>query len=149
MNGFMLMSKPLYVSLAQQKEHRKALLASQFMTRLTAMQMQHMRIVYPPGSYFAPPMHAGVVLAHPTHNARQVRTMSMLESVAPQDQKRILGRCLFPIIQRIYPNLANQLTAVLLQHDNSELLHILEHNESLETKLNEAMTVLDNSTAKS
>ena len=76
-------------------------------------------------------------------------TMSMLESVAPQDQKRILGRCLFPIIQRIYPNLANQLTAVLLQHDNSELLHILEHNESLETKLNEAMTVLDNSTAKS
>ena len=76
-------------------------------------------------------------------------TASMLASAAPQDQKQMLGERLFPLIQRMYPDMAGKITGMLLEIDNSELVHMLEHNESLETKLNEAMTVLDNSTAKS
>lgn len=40
MNGNILISKPLYVALAQRKEDRKAHLASQYMQRLTSIRLQ-------------------------------------------------------------------------------------------------------------
>merc|ERR1739847_192565 len=40
MNGRIIVSKPLYVALAQRKEDRKAHLASQYMQRVTGMRMQ-------------------------------------------------------------------------------------------------------------
>lgn len=40
MNGRILVSKPLYVALAQRKEDRKAHLASQYMQRLASMRLQ-------------------------------------------------------------------------------------------------------------
>ena len=42
MNGRIIVSKPLYVALAQRKEDRKAHLASQYMQRVTGMRMQQM-----------------------------------------------------------------------------------------------------------
>ena len=38
MNGVIIVSKPLYVALAQRKEDRRAHLASQYMQRMTNMQ---------------------------------------------------------------------------------------------------------------
>lgn len=40
MNGRIVVSKPLYVALAQRKEDRKAHLASQYMQRMAGMRMQ-------------------------------------------------------------------------------------------------------------
>lgn len=40
MNGRIIVSKPLYVALAQRKEDRKAHLASQYMQRLQSMRIQ-------------------------------------------------------------------------------------------------------------
>merc|ERR1712131_381082 len=40
MNGRIIVSKPLYVALAQRKEDRKAHLASQYMQRVTGLRMQ-------------------------------------------------------------------------------------------------------------
>ena len=40
MNGHILISKPLYVALAQRKEDRKAHLAAQYMQRMAGMRMQ-------------------------------------------------------------------------------------------------------------
>merc|ERR1712186_275297 len=40
MNGRILVSKPLYVALAQRREDRKAHLASQYMQRIASMRMQ-------------------------------------------------------------------------------------------------------------
>lgn len=40
MNGRILVSKPLYVALAQRKEERKAQLAAQHMQRIAGMRMQ-------------------------------------------------------------------------------------------------------------
>merc|ERR1711894_224030 len=49
MNGRIIVSKPLYVALAQRKEDRKAHLASQYMQRVTGMRMQQMgqQMAYP------------------------------------------------------------------------------------------------------
>ena len=69
-------------------------------------------------------------------------TASMLAAAAPQDQKQMLGERLFPLIQRMYPDLAGKITGMLLEIDNSELLHMLEHHESLKAKVDEAVAVL-------
>jgi polyadenylate-binding protein len=75
-------------------------------------------------------------------------TASMLASAAPQDQKQMLGERLFPLIQRMYPDLAGKITGMLLEIDNSELLHMLEHHESLKSKVDEAVAVLQAHQAK-
>ena len=58
MNGRILVSKPLYVALAQRREDRKAHLASQYMQRVAGMRMQQMGQMYQPSgaSYFMPQM---------------------------------------------------------------------------------------------
>jgi polyadenylate-binding protein len=69
-------------------------------------------------------------------------TASMLAAALPADQKQMLGERLFPLIESMYPNLAGKITGMLLEIDNSELLHMLEHNESLKSKVEEAVAVL-------
>merc|ERR1712136_486153 len=65
-------------------------------------------------------------------------TASMLAAAPPQEQKQMLGERLFPLIQNMYPELAGKITGMLLEIDNSELVHMLEHNESLKGKVDEA-----------
>jgi polyadenylate-binding protein len=72
----------------------------------------------------------------------------MLAAAAPQEQKQMLGERLFPMIQRMYPDSAGKITGMLLEIDNSELLHMLEHNESLKAKVDEAVAVLQAHQAK-
>lgn len=69
-------------------------------------------------------------------------TASMLAAAQPAEQKQMLGERLFPLIESMYPNLAGKITGMLLEIDNSELLHMLEHNESLKSKVEEAVAVL-------
>ncbi|XP_048248944.1 polyadenylate-binding protein 4-like [Haliotis rufescens] len=75
-------------------------------------------------------------------------TASMLAAAPPQEQKQMLGERLFPLIQRMYPELAGKITGMLLEIDNSELLHMLESNESLKAKVDEAVAVLQAHQAK-
>lgn len=69
-------------------------------------------------------------------------TASMLAAAQPAEQKQMLGERLFPLIEQMYPALAGKITGMLLEIDNSELLHMLEHNESLKSKVEEAVAVL-------
>jgi len=69
-------------------------------------------------------------------------TASMLAAAPPQEQKQMLGERLFPLIQAMYPDLAGKITGMLLEIDNSELVHMLEHQESLKGKVDEAVAVL-------
>ena len=62
-------------------------------------------------------------------------TASMLAAAPPQEQKQMLGERLFPLIQHMYPDLAGKITGMLLEIDNSELLHMLESKESLKAKV--------------
>lgn len=75
-------------------------------------------------------------------------TASMLAAAQPQEQKQMLGERLFPLIQCMYPSLTGKITGMLLEIDNSELLHMLEHNESLKAKVEEAVAVLQAHEAK-
>merc|ERR1712126_62677 len=278
MNGRIIVSKPLYVALAQRKEDRKAHLASQYMQRVTGMRMQQMgqQMAYPQQGYFVqapmpqpqrffnqaqanvrgaqprwpqqprgaiPPgqmpmgMNAGfrtrgpsgprmnqaqaaaaaAMVARPmgqqvmpammrgvgqipphlaaaaaqnpamvavnqqaavaaaaaaqqaaaqaaavkqnapranykyapgVRNPAQVMAMGGPQPV-PQQQKQMLGERLFPLIQNMYPELAGKITGMLLEIDNSELVHMLEHNESLKGKVDEAVAVLQAHQSKS
>uniref|UniRef100_A0A7N8WV07 Polyadenylate-binding protein n=1 Tax=Mastacembelus armatus TaxID=205130 RepID=A0A7N8WV07_9TELE len=62
-------------------------------------------------------------------------TASMLAAAPPQEQKQMLGERLFPLIQAMHANLAGKITGMLLEIDNSELLHMLESHESLRSKV--------------
>lgn len=75
-------------------------------------------------------------------------TSSMLAEAGPQQQKQMLGERLFPLIQRMHADLAGKITGMLLEMDNSELLHMLESNDSLKLKVDEAVQVLQAHQAK-
>ena len=75
----------------------------------------------------------------------------MLAAAPMQEQKQMLGERLFPLIQversldkmltygflqRQHADLAGKITGMLLEIDNSELLHMLEDSASLQGKVN-------------
>ncbi|KAL6036536.1 hypothetical protein STEG23_018970 [Scotinomys teguina] len=60
----------------------------------------------------------------------------------------LLGERLFPLIQAMHPTLAGKITGMLLEIDNSELLHMLESPESLRSKVDKAVAVLQAHQAK-
>lgn len=72
-------------------------------------------------------------------------TISALAQLSEEEQKRTLGERLFPLVQAIYPTLAQKLTGMLLGVDNAEVIHLLESKESLRAKLEEGISVLKNS----
>lgn len=59
------------------------------------------------------------------------------------DQKRYLGENLFPFVQAQAPQVAGKVTGMLLEMDNSELLHLLESPDVLKVKVAEAVAVLE------
>jgi len=90
-----------------------------------------------PGQLQAPQAAQAVVV-----QGQEPLTSTMLAAAAPQEQKQMLGERLFPLIARMYPDLAGKITGMLLEIDNSELLHMLESHESLKSKVDEAVAVL-------
>ena len=62
-------------------------------------------------------------------------TSTMLATAPPQEQKQMLGERLFPLISSMHSDLAGKITGMLLEIDNSELLHMLESKESLTAKV--------------
>ncbi|KAA0713754.1 Embryonic polyadenylate-binding protein B [Triplophysa tibetana] len=92
----------------------------------------------------APVVHQ---VAHNIEPAVHVRgqeplTASMLAAAPLKEQKQLLGERLYPLIQAMHPTLAGKITGMLLEIDNSELLHMLESPESLHSKVEEAVAVL-------
>uniref|UniRef100_A0A8C0XT31 Polyadenylate-binding protein n=1 Tax=Cyprinus carpio carpio TaxID=630221 RepID=A0A8C0XT31_CYPCA len=75
-------------------------------------------------------------------------TASMLAAAPLKEQKQLLGERLYPLIQASHPTLAGKITGMLLEIDNSELLHMLESPESLHSKVEEAVAVLQAHQAK-
>lgn len=72
----------------------------------------------------------------------QPLTVSELAQLSDQMQKKAIGDRLFPLIQAREPEKAPKITGMLLDMDNGELLHLLESQEALGEKINEALQVL-------
>jgi len=70
-------------------------------------------------------------------------TASALASATNEQQKQMLGERLFPLIQQSHQELAGKITGMLLEMDNSELLHLLEDGNALTAKVREAVKVLE------
>ncbi|GAV82316.1 RRM_1 domain-containing protein/PABP domain-containing protein [Cephalotus follicularis] len=73
---------------------------------------------------------------------------SMLAAASPETQKRLLGERLYPLVEKLKPDLVAKITGMLLEMDNSELLLLLESPESLAAKVGEAVEVLKLSKTK-
>ncbi|KAM6404411.1 polyadenylate-binding protein 1-like isoform 2-T2 [Rhynochetos jubatus] len=69
-------------------------------------------------------------------------TASVLASAPPQEQKQMIGERLYPLVHALHPSLAGKITGMLLEIDNSELLLLLESPDSLHSKIEEAVAVL-------
>ncbi|KAL0454273.1 UNVERIFIED_CONTAM: Polyadenylate-binding protein 8 [Sesamum latifolium] len=57
---------------------------------------------------------------------------------------RMLGESLYPLVEQVEPEMAAKVTGMLLEMDQTEVLHLLESPESLRAKVEEAMEVLKN-----
>mmetsp|Transcript_65763 Transcript_65763/g.148384 ORF Transcript_65763/g.148384 Transcript_65763/m.148384 type:complete len:639 (-) Transcript_65763:128-2044(-) len=58
-------------------------------------------------------------------------------------QKQMIGEKLFPAIAKHQPELAGKITGMMLEMDNSELLILLESDNQLKAKVDEALRVLE------
>jgi len=67
---------------------------------------------------------------------------SVLASAPPAVQKQMIGEKLYPAIAKIQPEVAGKVTGMMLEMDNSELLMLLESEQQLKLKVNEAIQVL-------
>merc|ERR1719321_906411 len=58
-------------------------------------------------------------------------------------QKQMLGTKLYPQVAKYQPELAGKITGMMLEMDNSELLILLESENQLKNKVDEALRVLE------
>uniref|UniRef100_A0A8C6SC98 Polyadenylate-binding protein n=1 Tax=Neogobius melanostomus TaxID=47308 RepID=A0A8C6SC98_9GOBI len=171
MNGRIVATKPLYVALAQRKEERQAHLTNQYMQRMASVRAVPNQVINPyqpapPSGYFmaAIPQAQNRAAYYPAAGqmaqlrpsprwsmaprpaavhvqGQEPLTASMLAAAPPQEQKQMLGERLFPLIQNMHPTLAGKITGMLLEIDNSELLHMLESPESLRSKVSSTSVI--------
>jgi len=62
--------------------------------------------------------------------------------MSPRSQKQTLGDHLYPMVHSSQPELASKITGMLLEMENSDILHLLESQEALSAKIGEAVIVL-------
>ncbi|KAH9946093.1 polyadenylate binding protein [Epithele typhae] len=77
-----------------------------------------------------------------------VITAAALANASPMEQKQMLGEVIYMKIAPAQPELAGKITGMLLEMDNTELLHLLEAPDSMNAKVNEALAVLHEFTQK-
>jgi len=85
-----------------------------------------------------PPMPA----AQPPAQGGTPLTASALAAAPPSVQKQMIGEKLFPAVSKYQPELAGKITGMMLEMDNSELLMLLESEQQLKQKVDEAMRVI-------
>merc|ERR1719231_2150344 len=72
----------------------------------------------------------------------QALNASALAAAPPAVQKQMIGEKLYPAIAKFRPAEAGKITGMMLEMDNSELLMLLESENQLKAKVDEAMNVL-------
>ncbi|CAH2051724.1 unnamed protein product [Thlaspi arvense] len=65
-----------------------------------------------------------------------------LANASPEHQRTMLGENLYPLVEQLEPESAAKVTGMLLEMDQTEVLHLLESPDALKAKVAEAMEVL-------
>jgi polyadenylate-binding protein len=73
---------------------------------------------------------------------------AVLANASPMEQKQMLGEHIYMRIAGSQPELAGKITGMLLEMDNTELIQLLESQEAMNNKVQEALTVLQEYTTK-
>jgi len=66
-----------------------------------------------------------------------------LNAAPPSVQKQMIGEKLYPAITKYQPELAGKITGMMLEMDNTELLTLLDSEQQLKNKVDEALRVLE------
>ncbi|KAL4179691.1 hypothetical protein AMTRI_Chr13g121320 [Amborella trichopoda] len=69
---------------------------------------------------------------------------SALANATPEQQRTMLGESLYPLVDQLEHDHAAKVTGMLLEMDQTEVLHLLESPDALKAKVAEAMDVLRN-----
>ncbi|XP_071726200.1 polyadenylate-binding protein 2-like [Rutidosis leptorrhynchoides] len=67
---------------------------------------------------------------------------SALANASPTEQRTMLGENLYPLVEELEVEAAAKVTGMLLEMDQTEVLHLLESPDALKAKVAEAMEVL-------
>lgn len=68
---------------------------------------------------------------------------SAMASATPENQRMMLGEQLFPLVEQLERDHAGKVTGMLLEMDQTEVLHLIESPDALKKKVAEAMDVLN------
>ncbi|KAL2455984.1 Polyadenylate-binding protein 5 [Forsythia ovata] len=74
---------------------------------------------------------------------------SALASASPENQQMMLGEQLYPLVEHLERNHAGKVTGMLLEMDQTEVLHLIESPDALRMKVGEAMNVLQSAASGS
>lgn len=72
----------------------------------------------------------------------------LLANASPNEQKQLLGEHIYMRIAGTQPELAGKITGMLLEMDNTELIQLLDSQEAMNNKVQEALIVLQEYTTK-
>jgi len=104
--------------------------------------MQQGNVAY--SSY--PMQQQGRAPQHGMSGHQEPLTSQMLASATSQEQKQMLGERLYPMVSRYCRGEdAGKITGMMLEMDNAEILVVIDSDELLQAKVNEAMSVLQSS----
>ncbi|KAB2023476.1 hypothetical protein ES319_D06G021400v1 [Gossypium barbadense] len=71
-----------------------------------------------------------------------------LANSTPEQQRTMLGESLYPLVEHLECDAAAKVTGMLLEMDQTEVLHLIESPEALKAKVAEALEVLKSVAAK-
>ena len=67
---------------------------------------------------------------------------AQLPNASADQQRMLLGEALYPLVDSIEPASSAKITGMLLEMDQSEVLHLIEDSKALSDKVQEAVAVL-------
>ncbi|KAL1534176.1 poly(A) binding protein Pab2, variant 2 [Salvia divinorum] len=97
------------------------------------------------GGMLSVPYDMGGMLPRDSAGPQPITALaSALANATPEQQRTMLGENLYPLVDQLEHEHAAKVTGMLLEMDQTEVLHLLESPDALKSKVSEAMDVLRN-----
>ncbi|KAL7082452.1 hypothetical protein ACP275_14G099500 [Erythranthe tilingii] len=139
LNGKKIDNKEWYVGIAQRKKDREAMLQRGFVCQ------QHQLVPGMIPNSFVPMVQQIVPRASEIPQPIPIGALtSTLANASPTEWDKSLGDNLYALVEQLEPEIAPRVTGLLLEMDQTEVLHLLESPEALKAAVAAAVEVLNN-----